>query len=216
MRFTDILEIARDKVILSALSTKGPQWQPSETDIVDAAFWARAAFDLDETVVFSSYSHRLVTNIRLVHTEERAPVLAVDDDPQALRYIRDTLAAAGFRPVVTGDPQEALALMAQHLPRLVLLDLVLPDADGIELMRALLRIADVPVIFLSAYGRDDTIARAFEAGAVDYVVKPFSPTELTARIRASLRRRAASQPLEPYVHGDLVIDFAQRRATLGR
>ena len=69
MRFTDILEIARDKISLIDPSTKGPQWQPRETDIVDAAFWARAAFDLVEPVDFSRYSHRLVTNIRLVRRD---------------------------------------------------------------------------------------------------------------------------------------------------
>ena len=96
----------------------------------------------------------------------------------------------------------------------MLLDLVLPDTDGIELMQAILRIADVPVIFLSAYGRDDTIARAFEAGAMDYVVKPFSPTELVARIGAALRRREVPEPLEPYVLGGLVIDYALRRVSV--
>ena len=98
---------------------------------------------------------------------------------------------------------------------LALLDLMLPDADGVELMQAILDIDDVPVIFVSAYGREDLITRAFDRGAVDYVVKPFSPTELAARIRAALRRRAASEPLEPYVHGDLAMDFTRRRATLG-
>ena len=147
--------------------------------------------------------------------EERATVLAVDDDPQALRYVRDTLATAGYRPVVTGDPQEALRLMEEERPQLVLLDLMLPGADGVELMQDILEIEDVPVIFISAYGREDLVAQAFDRGAADYVVKPFSPTELTARIRAALRRRAVAQPLEPYVHGDLVVDFAQRRVTLG-
>ncbi len=147
--------------------------------------------------------------------EERVRVLAVDDDPQALRYVRDTLVNAGYAPLVTGDPQEALRLMEEERPQLVLLDLMLPDADGVELMQAILEIDDVPVVFISAYGREDLVARAFDQGAVDYVVKPFSPTELAARIRAALRRRAVADPLEPYVHRDLVIDFAQRRATLG-
>ena len=147
-------------------------------------------------------------------TEEPVRVLAVDDDPQALRYVRDTLTVAGYRPVVTGDPEEALRLMEEERPQLALLDLMLPDADGVELMQAILNIADVPVIFISAYGREDLVARAFDQGAVDYVVKPFSPTELAARIRAALRRREASEPMEPYVHGDLTVDFTQRRATL--
>ena len=148
-------------------------------------------------------------------TAETVRVLAVDDDPQALRYVRDALAGAGYQPVVTGDPEEALRLMEEERPRLVLLDLMLPDADGIELMQDILEIEDVPVIFISAYGREDLIARAFDHGAADYVVKPFSPTEITARIRAALRRREVSTPLEPYVYGDLTVDFAQRRVFLG-
>ena len=144
---------------------------------------------------------------------ERARILAVDDDPQALRYVRDALASAGYTPVVTGDPEEALRLVGEEKPDLVLLDLMLPGTDGIELMKDILGAGDVPVIFLSAYGRDELIARAFDMGAVDYVVKPFSPTELAARIRAALRKRAASEPSEPYVLGDLVIDYAERRVT---
>ena len=105
--------------------------------------------------------------------------------------------------------------MEQEQPQLALLDLMLPDTDGIELMRALLRTADVPVIFLSAYGREELVSRALDAGAADYMVKPFSPTELAARIRAALRRREVSQTPEPYAHGDLLIDQAARRVTLG-
>ncbi len=145
---------------------------------------------------------------------ERVRVLAVDDDPRALRYVRDALASAGYTPVVTGGPEEALRLVAEEKPDLVLLDLMLPGTDGIELMKDILGAGDVPVIFLSAYGRDELIARAFDMGAVDYVVKPFSPTELAARIRAALRRRAESEPSEPYVLGDLTIDYAERRVTL--
>ena len=152
---------------------------------------------------------------RRVGAEDRVRVLAVDDDPNDLRYVRDALSAAGYRPVVTGDPEEVLRLVEEEQPQVVLLDLMLPDADGVDLMQAILEIADVPVIIVSAYGREDLVARAFDQGAVDYVVKPFSPTELAARIRAALRRREVSTPLEPYVHGDLTIDFAQRRATLG-
>ena len=143
-----------------------------------------------------------------------ATVLAVDDDPHELRHIRDTLAAAGYRPVVTGDPEEALRLMEQERPQLALLDLMLPDTDGIELMQGLLKVADVPVIFLSAYGREELVSRALDAGAADYMVKPFSPTELAARIRAALRRREVSRTPESYAYGDLFIDHAARRVTL--
>ena len=148
---------------------------------------------------------------------ERERILAVDDDPQTLRHVRDALTNAGYAPVVTGDPEEALSLVEANDPHLVLLDLMLPGTDGIELMRNILDMADVPVIFLSAYGQEETIARAFENGADDYVVKPFSPMELVARIKAALRKREApewAEPSKPYVFGDLTIDYAERRVTL--
>ena len=148
---------------------------------------------------------------------EPTRILCVDDDPQTLRYVRDALTRAGHAPVVTGDPEEVPRLMAEQAPHLVLLDLVLPGSDGIELMQAIREIADVPVIFLSAYGQDEVVARAFDLGAADYVVKPFSPTELVARIRAALRKRAApelAQPSQPYVLGELTVDYSQRRVTL--
>ena len=148
---------------------------------------------------------------------ERERILVVDDDPQTLRHVRDALARAGYEPIVTGDPQEALSQVEANDPHLVLLDLMLPGTDGIELMGNILDMADVPVIFLSAYGQEETIARAFENGADDYVVKPFSPTELVARIKAALRKREApewAEPSEPFVFGDLTIDYAQRRVML--
>ena len=145
---------------------------------------------------------------------ERVRILAVDDDPNDLRYVRDTLARSGYEPVVTGDPEEAVRLMKEARPELVLLNLMLPETDGIELTGDILEVADVPVIFLSAYGREEVVARAFEMGAVDYVVKPFSSTELSARIKAALRRRVTAEPSEPYVLGYLTIDYAQRRVTL--
>ena len=148
---------------------------------------------------------------------ERERILAVDDDPQTLRHVRDALTNAGYTPVVTGDPGEALSLVEANDPHLVLLDLMLPGTDGIELMRGILDMADVPVIFLSAYGQEETIARAFANGADDYVVKPFSPMELVARIKAALRKREApewAEPSEPFVLGELAVDYAERRVTL--
>ena len=148
---------------------------------------------------------------------EPVRILCVDDDPQTLRYVRDALTRSGYAPVVTGDPEDVPRLMAEEPPRLVLLDLVLPGSGGIELMERVREIADVPVIFLSAYGQDEVIARAFDEGAADYVVKPFSPTELAARIRAALRQRGApelAEPSRPYVRGDLTVDYALRLVTL--
>ena len=150
-------------------------------------------------------------------TSEEVRILVVDDDPQALRYIRDALSEAGFTPIVTADSKEALLLTEEQRPHLVLLDLVLPDADGIDLMKAILHMANVPVLFVSGYGKDQVIAQAFEQGAADYIVKPFSPTELAARVRAALRRQTDPyrvESLEPYMLGDLTIDYAQRRVTV--
>lgn len=127
----------------------------------------------------------------------------VDDDPEALRYVRDVVAKAGYKPAVCSDPQQALRLVYEEKPDLVLLDLMLPGRDGIELMMDIKEETDVAVIFLSAYGQEDLIAKALDMGAVDYVVKPFSPTELLARIRAALRRQATPEPLEPYSLGGL-------------
>ena len=154
---------------------------------------------------------------RKTKTRVRPRILCVDDDPQTLRHVRDALTKAGYTPVVTGDPEEVSRLMAEEAPRLVLLDLMLPGSDGMELMKEIREVSDVPVIFLSAYGQDEVVARAFDMGAADYVVKPFSPTELAARIRAALRKRAApelAQPSEPYVRGDLTVDYARRRVTM--
>ena len=145
---------------------------------------------------------------------EQLRILAVDDDPQALKYVRETLVRSGYEPLITADADEALRLVEEEKPHLVLLDLVLRGVDGVDLMKAIAEVRDVPVIFLSAYGQDKLVARAFDMGAVDYVVKPFSPTELSARIRAALRKREVPKPSEPFVLGDLTIEYDERRVTL--
>ncbi len=142
----------------------------------------------------------------------RTPILVVDDDPQTLRHVRDSLTAAGYSPLGTGDPREMPHLLKTKQPRLVLLDLMFPDIDGIELMERVLKLADLPVIFISAYGRDETIARALNLGAADYIVKPFSATELVARVEAALRRH--DEMPEPFRLGDLAIHFQERRVTV--
>ena len=149
--------------------------------------------------------------------EQQGRILVVDDDPMTLRQVRDVLARAGYTPLVAGDPEEALRLFHAERPRLALLDLLLPGSDGIELMGRIQRVAETPVIFLSAHGREEIIARAFEAGAVDYVVKPFSSAELVARVRNALRRRLAPSPVEPpepFALGDLCIDYERRRVSV--
>ncbi len=150
-------------------------------------------------------------------TGDAESILVVDDDPQTLRHLRKVLSDAGYQPIVTADPEEAIALVEEHRPHLVLLDMMLPGSDGIELMGDIIAVADVPVIFLSAYGRDQVVARAFEDGAADYIVKPFSPTELVARVGAAIRRLAEPyrpEPSEAYALGDLTIDYGERLVTV--
>ena len=148
-----------------------------------------------------------------MHRQGRGPVrvLVVDDDPQTLHYVRDALTVAGYAVRATGDHSELSRVIQEEKPHLVLLDLMLSGTDGIKLMNEVSELADLPVIFISAYGRDETIARALEGGAADYIVKPFSPTELTARIRAALRNRAEPGPFEL---GELAIDYARRHVTV--
>ncbi len=139
-------------------------------------------------------------------------ILVVDDDPRTLLHIRDTLTTAGYTVLETGEPPELARVIRAEKPHLVLLDLMLPGTDGIKLMQQVPDLADMPVIFISAYGRDETIAKALDAGAADYIVKPFSATELTARIRAALRRHA--EPASFMLSG-LAIDYDRRQVTLG-
>ena len=144
-------------------------------------------------------------------------VLVVDDDPQTLRHVRDILAKDRYLTIFATGPDEALHLVESENPQLALLNLALPGVDGFELMQNILDIGDVPVICLSAPGRAQDIERALDLGASDYLVKPFSPTELTARIRAALRRTAAADlgdTAAPFALGDLVIDYAQRRVEI--
>lgn len=143
--------------------------------------------------------------------QEEASILVVDDDLQMQRYLRDALTEAGYSLISTGDPGEVADLIRTQKPALVLLDLFLPETDGIALMDQVPELSDLPVIFISAYGRDETIVRALDAGAADYIVKPFSPAELAARVRASLRRRAGPTP---FVLGDLTIQYDQRRVAV--
>ena len=149
--------------------------------------------------------------------KSKTRILVVDDDPQMLRIVREALSKSGLVPIVTGDPDEVPHLLEHHRPSLVVMDLVLPGVDGVQVMADIVEKMDIPVIFLSAYGHEEAIARALDAGAVDYIVKPFSPTELAARIRVALRERTAHDrnlPQEPRVFGDLNIDYAGRSVTV--
>ena len=150
---------------------------------------------------------------------DRQRVLAIDDDPQALRQVRSALWNAGYAPLITDDPEDALRLIKEEPPHLILLDVTLPGYEGKEpeLLRGILRTADAPVILVAAPGQDDLMTNALDLGASDYLVRPFSPAELAARIRAALRRHEAPHlagPAEPYVLGSLAIDYTRRRVTV--
>ena len=154
-----------------------------------------------------------------VSARERLRVLALDDDPHALRYLRDALWNAGYFPVATGDPEEVPRLLEEERPHLALLAATLPGQEGLaaELVRGILDETEAPVILLASSGQEEAMAHALDVGVSDYLVKPFSPAELEARVRAVLRRRDQphlAAPSPSYVLGDLTINYAQRRVSM--
>ena len=154
----------------------------------------------------------------LAHSKgHQSRVLVIDDDPQILWQVRNTLTEAGFVPVTSASPSEVYSLVQAERPHLILLDSDLPGADGFEVLKFVRHISDVPIIFLSGDRQDLIIARALEMGAADYIVKPFSPTELVARIKAALRKREVGEndrPSAPFVLGDLTIDYSNRAVSV--
>ncbi|MGX9961963.1 response regulator [Roseomonas sp. F4] len=147
---------------------------------------------------------------------EVARVLVVDDEPQIHRFLKPALEAAGLAALRADTAAEALRLVATQAPDLVLLDLGLPDMDGQALLVRLRGFSAVPVIIVSAREREAEKVQALDAGADDYVEKPFALAELLARIRAALRRRAAPGAATEAVRrfGPLEVDFPQRTARL--
>ncbi|KAB8140474.1 response regulator transcription factor [Chloroflexia bacterium SDU3-3] len=146
-------------------------------------------------------------------------LLVVDDEPAIAAIARDYLAQAGFRVLVAGDGAAALRLARSESPALMVLDLMLPEIDGLDVIRALRAdpaTRSLPVIMLTArVGEADRVA-GLELGADDYIVKPFSPRELVARVRAVLRRTAGEEQASgALTAGDLVIDFPRRSVRRG-
>jgi two-component system KDP operon response regulator KdpE len=138
----------------------------------------------------------------------RRRVLVVDDEPQILRALRVVLREAGFEALPAETGEEALDRAAVRPPDAAIVDLVLPDLDGVEVCRRLREWTTMPIIVLSALGDEEEKVRALEAGADDYVTKPFGPRELVARLQAALRRAGAA-PNEPVIEVDgLEIDLA--------
>jgi two-component system KDP operon response regulator KdpE len=146
---------------------------------------------------------------------DRPVVLVCDDEPQIVRAVKVVLRRAGFEPLATSTMQEALDQAALHPPAAAILDLLLPDGDGIELCRRLREWTSAPIILLSAVGDEDDKVRALEAGADDYVVKPFAPRELVARLQATLRRAAGAGDSAVVRADGLEVDLAERRVVVG-
>jgi two-component system KDP operon response regulator KdpE len=143
-------------------------------------------------------------------------VLVVDDEPQIRRALRTSLEAHGHEVTAVATGEEGVVGAAEEQPDLVLLDLGLPDMDGTEVIRRIRGFSDVPVIVLSVReGQGDKVA-ALDAGADDYVTKPFGMEELLARTRAALRRAGPDEPAAPNLrYGQLEVDLARRLVTLG-
>jgi two-component system, OmpR family, KDP operon response regulator KdpE len=140
-------------------------------------------------------------------------ILVVDDESQILRALQTSLQGAGYEVEIAATAEEALTSAATRLPDGVILDLMLPDGSGTDVCRELRRWTNVPILVLSAVGDEHEKVAALDAGADDYVTKPFGIDELLARLRAALRRvDAVSGPVVEF--GDLVIDLERRLVTL--
>ncbi len=141
-------------------------------------------------------------------------VLVVDDEPQILRALQTNLRGGGYDVTTAAGAEQAIAAAAIRPPDAVILDLILPDGSGTDVCRELRRWTSVPILVLSAVGDEQEKVAALDAGADDYVTKPFGMEELLARLRAALRR--ASPSTEPVVRiGDLVVDLERHAVTMG-
>jgi two-component system, OmpR family, KDP operon response regulator KdpE len=139
-------------------------------------------------------------------------ILVVDDEPQIRRALKTALTGHGYEVEVAENGEEALTLLPSWQPDALVLDLVMPDVDGIELLRQTRTWSDLPVIVLSARGQERDKVQALDLGADDYLTKPFGMDELLARVRAILRRRGESQ-VTTLAFGDVVLDLAKHVVT---
>jgi DNA-binding response OmpR family regulator len=130
-------------------------------------------------------------------------ILVVDDEERMVRFIRLNLEHDGFRVVEAFNGNQAINKIRSSLPDMVLLDVMLPDIDGFEVLRIIREVSSVPVIMLTAKGEEDDRVRGLELGADDYITKPFSPRELSSRVRAVLRR---TETAGPSTHGLIEVD----------
>src|SRR5229473_1518599 len=146
--------------------------------------------------------------------EPQARILVVDDEPQLTRVLRRSLTTHGYDVRVAGDGEFALQTFRDWPPALVITDLAMPNVDGLELCRLLRAVSEVPIIVLSVRGEEATKVEALDAGADDYITKPFGMDELLARIRATLRRAPAADAGSQILKvGDFRIDLEAHSAT---
>src|SRR5215469_5168613 len=145
-----------------------------------------------------------------------ATILVVDDEPQLRRVMRTTLTDLGYTVIDAKTGEDALELLRREQPDLILLDLNMPGIGGLETCRAIRESSEIPIIILSVRNTEREKVQALDAGADDYVTKPFGIQELLARIRAALRRSpgAGEDEQRKFVGEDLEIDFEARRATV--
>jgi two-component system KDP operon response regulator KdpE len=143
-----------------------------------------------------------------------ARILVVDDDPAILRSVGRSLAARDYAVRELGSGTDVVRTVREFRPEVVLLDLILPDADGIELCRTIRAVGPTPIIVLSAIGDDAKKVEALDSGADDYLTKPFSMNELLARVRVALRRQAGASGEPVLVAGAIRIDLAARGVTV--
>ena len=148
---------------------------------------------------------------------EKTTVLIIEDDPNTADLIALYLTNDGFTAIKASDGESGLSLAGRHSPDLVILDLMLPRIDGWEVCRRLRKTSDVPVIMLTARGEEIDKVSGLTLGADDYVVKPFSPRELVARVKAILRRasKTPEQNATRLAHGKIILDLEKRRLMVG-
>jgi two-component system, OmpR family, KDP operon response regulator KdpE len=139
-----------------------------------------------------------------------AKILIVDDEPQIRRVLRTTLTSQGYTVTEARTGEEAFEQVRNERPDLILLDVNMPGISGLEACREIRASSDIPIIMLTVRGTEHDKVQALDAGADDYVVKPFGSEELMARIRAGLRRAATTENFPPFVSHDLKIDFEKR------
>ncbi len=143
-----------------------------------------------------------------------ATILVVDDEPQIRRVMRTSLTSEGYTILEARSGEEALETLRSERPDLVLLDINMPGISGLETCREIRSNSDVPIIMLTVRNTEKDKVHALDAGADDYVVKPFGVGELLARIRAALRRAGAAEPVPPFASSELQIDFERRKVTV--